>query len=224
MSQLALNLVAIAIFLGTFTSLLGPLVNLSPFVPALATVSLLGLATLDRFQWQGQGTSLVLDFLAGFATDHRERVLRHEAGHFLVAYHLGLPVTGYALTVWEALQQGYPGQGGVRLDTAALEAEVQTGQLSGQSLDRLCAVWMAGIAAETLAYGNAQGGRDDREKWRALSSQLGIAPNLALQKERLALLRAKTLLQEQQAPYEALLQALQQRLPVEACVARLREG
>lgn len=224
MSELSFNLVAISIFLVTMMSLVGPLVNLSPAVPAIATFSFLCLATIDSLQWRGQGASLILDFLAGFSSNHRDRVIHHEAGHFLVAHQLGIPVTGYALTAWEALKQGHEGQGGVRFDTAKLETELQAGHLSGQLLDRLCTVWMAGVAAETLTYGNVEGGADDRQKLQALLTQLKIAPQERLQKERLATIRAKDLLKTNQTAYAALVTALEQRLPIETCVQQLEQG
>lgn len=217
MSQLSLNLIALGIFTVTMTSLLGPLVNLSPLVPAIATAGVLGLATLDTLSWQGQGANLLLDWLAGFSAAHRERVLRHEAAHFLVAQQLDIPVTGYTLNAWEALKQGYPGQGGVRFDTQELERELQRGTLSAQLLDRYCTIWMAGIAAETLHYGNVEGGSDDRQKLYAVLASLGKSATECQQKERLAILQAKEYLKEQATAYEALLVAMQQGAAIEAC-------
>ena len=218
MSELSLNLVAIAVFLMTMTSLLGPLVHLSPVVPAVATAGVLGLATLDTFSWQGQGSTLLLDWLAGFSPAHRNRVLHHEAGHFLVAQRLGIPITGYALNAWEALRQGHPGNGGVRFGDPQLEAELQQGKLSAQRLDRYCTVWMAGIAAEDLTYGTVEGGMGDRQQLRLILTQLGLSPNQTQQKERLAILQAKTILQNNQTTYEALLTAMAERRSVEDCV------
>ncbi len=217
MNQLSLNLVAIGIFTITMTSLLGPLINVSPLVPAIATAGILGLATLDTLSWQGQGSTLLLDWLAGFSAAHRDRVIRHEAGHFLVAHQLGIPATGYTLNAWDALKQGYPGQGGVRFDAQELDAAVQQGTLPGQLLDRYCTIWMAGIAAETLIYGNVEGGADDRQKLRGLLAQLGLPPTELEQKERWSLLRAKTLLQDHPAAYEALMTAMTEGAPVSEC-------
>lgn len=218
MSQISLNLIAISVFVVTLASLLGPLVHLSPVVPAIATFSILGLATLDTFSWKGQGSTLLLDWLASFSEQHRTRVVRHEAGHFLVAQQLQIPVTGYALNAWESLRQGYPGNGGVRFDSQELELELQTGVLSARLLDRYCTVWMAGIAAETLIYGDVEGGEGDRQQLRAVLTQLGFPAGECLQKERWALLQAKTLIQGHQENYEALIAAMKQRSPVEECI------
>ncbi|XGV95534.1 MAG: ATP-dependent Zn protease [Leptolyngbya sp. BL-A-14] len=217
MNQLSLNLVAIGIFTITMTSLLGPIINVSPVVPAIATAGVLGLATLDTLGWRGQGSTLMLDWIARFSAKHRDRVIRHEAGHFLVAHQLGIPAMGYTLNAWDALRQGYSGQGGVRFDSQELEAAIQQGQLSGQLLDRYCTIWMAGIAAEMLIYGNVEGGTDDRQKLRGLLTQLGLTPAERDQKERWSLLRAKTLLQDNVSAYEALLNAMTKDASVEEC-------
>lgn len=118
MEQTALNVIAISIFAMTLSVLLGPLFHISPFIPAVTTLSVLGLTTLDGLAWNGRGITILLDILSG--EQHRQRVIHHEAGHFLAAYFLGIPVTGYALSGWEAFKQGQPGLGGVMFDTTAL--------------------------------------------------------------------------------------------------------
>lgn len=219
MNQLSLNLVAISVFTMTMSALLGPLIHLSPMVPAIATAGVMGIAALDTWSWQGQGSTLLLDWLAGFSAEHRARVIRHEAGHFLVAHLLQIPVTGYALNAWQALKQGHAGQGGVRFDSQELESELQQGTLSAQLLDRYCTIWMAGAAAESLTYGDVQGGADDRQKLQMVLMQLRMPAQERQQKERLAALRAKTLLQAHTVAYEALVAALEQGAAVEACCA-----
>ena len=77
MSKTALNLIAISVFAMTLSVLLGPLINLSPAVVAIATFTVLGLATLDSFTWQGQGATLLLDWLANLDQKHRDRVEPH---------------------------------------------------------------------------------------------------------------------------------------------------
>ncbi len=217
MNQLSINLAAIAVFVTTFSVLLGPLVNLSPTIPAVATFTLLGLATVDSFTWQGQGGTLVLDWLARMiSAEHRERIIKHEAGHFLVAYLLDIPVSGYALNAWEAFQQGQAAQGGVQFDDRQLNEQLQKGQITAQMLDRYCTVWMAGIAAETIAYGNATGGAEDRLKLQAVLSQINTPINAQL-KARWAALQARTLIEANSKAYEALVTAMAQRASVEEC-------
>jgi hypothetical protein len=223
MNQTALNLVAIGIFTMTMSTLLSPLLNFSPAIPAIATFSILGLATLDSFQWQGKFGTLCLDWFARFSPAHRDRVLRHEAGHFLVAQQLQIPVVGYTLNAWQAFRQGQAGLGGVQFDTQELEAELQQGKLSTQLLERYCTVWMAGIAAEQLAYGNSEGGTDDRQKFRETLVKLGIPASELPQRERLSILRAKEFLKNQQSAYDALVVALQEKQSIEQCYAAIQD-
>lgn len=217
MSQTALNLIAITIFILVMSSLLGPLVNLSPVVPAIAVFGLLGAATLDTLSWQGRGGTLLLDWLARFSPQHRERVIRHEAGHFLVAHLLNIPVTGYTLSAWEAFRQGQAGLGGVSFDSQELDAELEKGVLSVQLVDRYCTVWMAGMAAEKLVYGNAEGGADDRQKLRILWTQLKRPLSECETKERWAVLQARSLLEAHQSAYEELVTAMTQAESVAKC-------
>ncbi|MBD2297609.1 MULTISPECIES: ATP-dependent Zn protease [Nostocales] len=217
MSQTALNLVAISVFLMTFSVLLGPLINLSPTIPALATFTILGIATLDSFSLQGKGGTILLDWIAGFSSEHRDRIIHHEAGHFLVASVLGIPVTGYTLSAWEAWREGQPGQGGVAFNDTELAAQLEKGTISAQMLDRYCTMWMAGIAAEALVFERAEGGGDDKAKLAEVLKVVGFSESAFQQKQRFHVLQAKTLLEENWSSYQALVQAMQQRASVEEC-------
>ncbi|MBW4557653.1 MAG: ATP-dependent Zn protease [Trichormus sp. ATA11-4-KO1] len=217
MSQTALNLVAISIFLMTLSVLLGPLIHLSPTVPAIATFTILGIATFDNFSLQGKGGAIVLDWIAGFSAEHRDRIIHHEAGHFLVAHLLAIPVTGYTLSAWEAWKQGQPGQGGVTFDDAELASQLERGTISAQILDRYCTIWMAGIVAETLVFNRAEGGADDQSKLAGVLASLGFSQSACQQKQRFHILQAKTLLQENWSSYEALVKSMQQRATVTDC-------
>jgi hypothetical protein len=217
MSQLSLNLVAVSVFLMTMSALLGPLVHLSPVVPAVVTAGVLGLAAVDTFSWQGNGAAMMLDWLAGWSGAYRDRVVQHEAGHFLVAHSLQIPVTDYSLNAWDAFRKGLPGQGGVQFDTRELDAELQQNTLSALLLDRYCTIWMAGAAAEQLIYQDIQGGRDDIQKLRFTLSQLRFSGTAMDQKERWAALQAKTILQENWDTFEQLVVAMQRRAPVSEC-------
>lgn len=223
MSQTALNLTAISIFVVTLSTLLGPLFNLSPTIPAIATFSLLGLATLDNFGFQGKGGNLVLDWFASFSPQHRDRIIRHEAGHFLVAHLLNIPVTGYTLSAWEALKQKQPGLGGVSFDDRELASQLEQGTLSAQILDRYCTLWMAGGVAEDLVYGNTEGGADDLQKIRTVLTPLNFSANAQEQKQRFAALQARTLLQNNWSAYEALVDTMQQRADLSECYRAIKQ-
>jgi hypothetical protein len=213
MQQTALNLVAIGIFALTLSALLGPMLNISPTIPALTTLGVLSLLTFDTFRFQGKGGTILLDWLSGAA--HRDRIIRHEAGHFLVAYFLGIPITGYTLTAWEAFKQGQSGLGGVEVDTK-ISQDLPVGEMR-LNLERFCTVWMAGIAAETIVYGSANGGLEDRQKVREAVVSLGRPQSEFELKERSCTRQAQTMIKEHWESYEALVAAMEKRATVEEC-------
>jgi hypothetical protein len=212
MQQTSLNLVAIAIFLGTMSVLLGPFLHISPAVPAAVTFLALGLATIDNFTWQGKGITLLLDSIARVSPEYRQRILHHEAGHFLVAYLLGIPITGYSLSAWEALRQGQPGQGGVSFAPPNI-----TSSISATLLQQYCHVWMAGIAAESIVYGSAEGGREDREQLQTAFRLIKRPVSQAQTQERQSILQAKAIIKDNKAAYDSLVQAMAANTPVADC-------
>ncbi|NJL45220.1 MAG: ATP-dependent Zn protease [Leptolyngbyaceae cyanobacterium SM2_3_12] len=217
MRDTTLNTIAIVIFAITMASLLGPLVNLSPALLAIIAAAGLGLFTVDQFNLQGRIGNILMDSLAWMSADHRQRVLHHEAGHFLAAVLLEIPVEGYSLTTWEAWKQGLPGQGGVIFGRQDLTSETTAAQLTPQWVDRYCQVWMAGMAAEQLLYGNAIGGEDDMRALGILWNALGRPASEGLIKQRWAALQAKALLEKHRDAFDALVTAMGDRAPVATC-------
>jgi ATP-dependent Zn protease len=213
MQQTALNTIAIGVFILTISSLVSPLFQISPIIPAAITVVIMGLATVDTFRWENRGATLLLSFLAG--QKQKERVLHHEAGHFLAAYFLGIPVIGYTLTAWEGIKQGFLGIGGVvfDFDLTDKKSSVEISLL----VDRFSTVLMAGIAAETIVYGNVEGSIDDREKLQKTLNSLGFSAENYQQKERRSQLQATNLIQSNRESYDALVTAMRERKSVEDC-------
>ena len=223
MQQTALNLIAIGVFVVTMSSLLTPVLPISPLIPAGFTLTVLSLTTVDTFAWQGRGVNILLDWVAGFSPEHRERIVHHEAGHFLVAYFLGIPISGYTLSAWEAWRQGYTGLGGVVFQTEDLSERAIPPSEIRLVLDRFCTVWMAGIAAETLVYKEAQGGVEDRQKVQAALVTFGRPSSEAQTKERWAQIQATTMLQKYWQAYEALVEAMSTRASVNECYQAIQK-
>jgi hypothetical protein len=224
MSQTAINAIAIFVFLMTFSSLAGPLLHISPVVPAVVAIGVLGFGTLDTLNWRGQGMTLILDWFAQFSSDHRTRVLHHEAGHFLVAHLQQIPITGYALNAWDAFhQQGQVAKGGVEFDWAAIAVDLQTYSENPTTaearsfLDRYAILWMAGIAAEQIKHGEAVGGAEDRQRLRLALTQLSYPMAEIETKERWALLQARTLIQVHLSAYDRLVEAMQRKASLDEC-------
>ncbi|MEB3342653.1 ATP-dependent Zn protease [Okeania sp.] len=216
MRETSLNIIAIGIFVLTMFSLLGPMFNVSPVIPAIATFSILVLATIDVLGWQGQGGTIIVDLVEGTSSERRERIVRHEAGHFLVAYLLEIPISGYALSAWEAFRQGQSAQGGVRFEDEKLAAQLNKGMISEELLNKYFTVWMAGMAAEDFVYGNSQGGAEDRTKITAVLTQLK-RPGQSKIKQSWASAQARTLLENNHSAYEALVKAMTERASVSDC-------
>ncbi|MGK7890278.1 MAG: ATP-dependent Zn protease [Leptolyngbyaceae cyanobacterium] len=225
MNSITLNLIAIGIFAVVLLILVGPLLQIPMTIPALITIGVLGLATIDTFGFQGQGGNLLIDMIAQRDPAYRRRILHHEAGHFLVAHLLDIPVTDYTLSAWEASRKGQTGRGGVQFDLTTILRQVNTGRVSTQSVDTYCSVWMAGIAAEELVYGQAEGGGSDRDQVRLLWTQLSRlnATSTSLDtKMRWATLRAKTLLEQNRSTYDALVEKMEARASVPDCLQEVQ--
>ncbi|MEO0376504.1 MAG: hypothetical protein AAF329_18150 [Cyanobacteria bacterium P01_A01_bin.17] len=208
--QTSLNAIALSVALLSFSVLLGPYLNLPAAVPAVITLSVLVLAAVDTFGFNGLGSRLLLDGFSQLSPAHRQRVIHHEAGHFLTAQLLGAPVVGYTLTAWEAFRQGHSGEGGVRVETPDFGETI-----TASELERYCTIWMAGGVAESLVYENVEGGADDLKTLRSVLTQLEVRD--AVLKERVAGRRAQQLLQTHWETYEELVVAMTQRASVEDC-------
>jgi hypothetical protein len=133
----------------------------------------------------------------------------------------GRPLVSYTLTPWEAFKQGQNGRGGVQFDDRELLDQLQRGTISDRLLNQYATIWMAGIAAETLLYGTAEGGDDDRQQLRSILSQLRPAIADISARERWAFLQAQTFLQAHPETYKQLVKAMEQRLSVTECTQKI---
>ncbi|WOD40585.1 ATP-dependent Zn protease [Nodosilinea sp. E11] len=216
MRDTTLNTIAVVIFGVTMASLLGPIIQLSPAIVAVFVAVGLGLFSLDQLGLGGRIGNILMDSVAWASPEHRQRVLHHEAGHFLTAVLLDIPVEAYTLNTWEAWRQGLPGQGGVVFGPSDA-ATAAPDRLSPQGIDRYCQVWMAGIAAEQLIYGDALGGDDDSRALGLFWGALGRSPAEGVIKQRWATLQAKTLIEKHREAFDALVVAMGDRAPVATC-------
>jgi hypothetical protein len=208
--QISLNLVAICIFGMTLSSLVAPLIRVSSTIPILIIFAIVVITTVDGLVLKSILATLVLDAIAGTSSAYRQRIVHHEAGHFLVAYLLGIPITGYTLSAWESFRQGRSAQGGVMF------APPQT-DISSQLLQQYCTVWMAGIAAEKLMYDRAEGGSEDRQKLRGILFIAGNQQQEIVRQENSAALQAKTLIQTHWEAYQAVVIKMSERATVDDC-------
>jgi hypothetical protein len=159
-----------------------------PNYPSFNYGGVFGYRYLGNFSFQGKGGMTVLDWLARFSPENPDRILHHEAGHFLVAQLLGIPVTGYTLSAWEPWKLGQPGQGGVTLEDSEIAKQLEKGKTGVSMVERYCNIWMAGIAAENLVFKSAEGGGDDKAKLNQFLQALGFEEKIFEQKQRFYLL------------------------------------
>ncbi|KAK1397779.1 Phosphoglycerate kinase 1 [Heracleum sosnowskyi] len=131
--------------------------------PNLAVV--LGLAMADSIFLGGS----CLAQISSYWPPYRRRILVHEAGHLLIAYLMGCPIRGVILDPIVAMQMGIQGQAGTQFWDENMQNELAQGRLSGTAFDRYCMVLFAGIAAEALVYGEADGGENDENLFRSIS-------------------------------------------------------
>jgi hypothetical protein len=212
--QISLNLVAICIFGMTISSLVAPLINVSSTIPIAIVAAIIAGTTIDNFFLKSTIATLVIDAIAGTKDAYRQRIVQHEAGHFLVAYLLDIPITGYTLSAWESFRQGRSAQGGVMF--APPQADI-----SSRLLEQYCTVWMAGIAAEKLVYDRAEGGGEDRQKLRGVLFIAGKQQQEIVRQENAATLQAKTLIQTHWDAYQALVIAMGDRNSVAECCQQI---
>ncbi|KAF3670435.1 putative SKP1-like protein 14-like [Capsicum annuum] len=127
--------------------------------------AVLGLAILDAILLGGS----CLAQISSFWPPYKRRICVHEAGHLLIAYLMICPIRGVILDPIVAMQMGIQGQAGTQFWDEKLENKPAEGRLSGTAFDRYCMVLFAGIAAEALIYGEAEGGENDENLFRSIS-------------------------------------------------------
>ncbi|WRX10993.1 hypothetical protein QQP08_003480 [Theobroma cacao] len=154
---------------------------------------------------------------SSFFPDYQERIARHEAAHFLIAYLLGLPILGYSLDI---------GKEHVNLIDEKLEKLIYSGQLDAELLDRLAAVAMAGLAAEGLKYDKVIGQSADLFTLQRFINRSN--PKLSNDQQqnltRWAVLFAGSLLKNNKVIYEALMSAMSKKSTVLECIEAIEKA
>ncbi|MBL1210570.1 ATP-dependent Zn protease [Geminocystis sp. GBBB08] len=221
MQDTGLNILAIAIFSLTLSVLLGPLLNISPAIPASLTFVMLGLITIDTLSWKNQGVNLLLNIFA--SSEQKERIIYHEAGHFLTAYLYQIPIIDYSLSAWEAIKKKNTGSGGVIFDDSFLKEKSLDLKEFNLIIERFGVVLMAGIAAEKLIYNHSEGGQDDQQKFQEIYSNLTLTYSNFQVKQRLAILQATSMIEKNKESYLALVEAMKKRQSVTECQAIIQK-
>ncbi|CAM9372409.1 unnamed protein product [Phaeothamnion confervicola] len=183
----------------------------------------LGLFLADRVLLGGAALETLTRALV---PGYRDTIVRHEAGHFLIAYLMGCPVQGCVLDPLEVRKYAAFAQGGTIFADPKFRRQMEAGQLTRSSIDRFCVILMAGIAAEAVTAGRAEGGLADENALIAILST--VVPPFSLEQirkqARWAAVQAVLLIKEHRAAYDALAAALAAGRPLGACVAAIEEA
>ncbi|KAL1554953.1 hypothetical protein AAHA92_15450 [Salvia divinorum] len=197
------------------------LFDLTPQHIFFMSLGLLFLWTLDTVSFNGGISFLILDTLGhSFSQKYHNRVVQHEAGHFLIAYLLGILPKGYTLTSLEALKK--EGSLNVQAGTAFVDLEfleeVSTGKVSASTLNTFSCIALAGVATEYLLFGAAEGGLSDINTLDRLLGSLGFTQKKADAQVRWAVLNTILLLRRHERTRAVLAEAMAEGKSVGSCV------
>lgn len=170
---------------------------------------------------------LVLDSVGRLISeDYRKRVAQHEAGHFLVAYLLGLLPKAYTLSALDALSEykSVNVQAGTVFCDSTFQQEVQTGKLSGKALDMFMCTALGGVAAEYLVFGQAEGGQSDIQQLEDLFQSLRFDQQKTDLQLRWAVLNTVGLLRRHAATHRLLAEAMARGASVGECIAEIENS
>lgn len=153
------------------------------------------------------------------------RVALHEAGHFLVAYLVGLLPSGYTLSAWDALveSRALNVQAGTRFCDLEFQREVALGKIRSGSVDTFTCVALAGVITEYLRFGSAEGGMGDVLQLDRLLRGIGFTQRKADDQVRWAVISTADMLRRHAGVQDALAEAMRSGMPVGDCIALIEE-
>ncbi|KAM0835856.1 hypothetical protein ACQ4PT_062681 [Festuca glaucescens] len=221
--------------------------ELSQFQALFLFVGLLFVWSVDLIYLNGGARNLVLDTLGhSLSQKYHNRVIEHEAGHFLIAYLLGVLPKEYTITSLETLMK--KGSLNVQAGTAFVDFEfveeancprrtwtcynlcidymfsLKIKLEDDQMLNKFSCIALAGVATEYLLYGYAEGGLADVNKLDGLFKSLGFTQNKADSQVRWAVLNTILLLRRHEKARSKLAEAMSSGISVGSCIQVIEES
>ncbi|KAL5100639.1 hypothetical protein RYX36_004966 [Vicia faba] len=207
---------ALVAFFGGVSFLISQGIDLRPNLTVV-----LGLAIADSIFLGGT----CLAQISSYWPPYRRRILIHEAGHLLIAYLMGCPIRGVILDPIVAMQMGIQGQAGTQFWDEKVASDLAEGRLDGSAFDRYCMVLFAGIAAEALIYGEAEGGENDENLFRSIC--LLLEPPLSVaemsNQARWSVLQSYNLLKMHKSAHRAAVKAMESGSSLSGVIRRIEE-
>ncbi|PNW80131.1 hypothetical protein CHLRE_08g379175v5 [Chlamydomonas reinhardtii] len=140
-----------------------------------------------------------------------DRVLKHEAAHFLLGYLVGVPITGYSVEL---------GREHTEFAEAKIQQRIIERQLTDEEIDSLALVAVAGMAAEGREYEEVMGQTADLYDLQRLLLRSKTKLSDAQQQNitRWAVWSAAGLLRSHAEEHKALIEAMRRGASVAECV------
>jgi len=146
-----------------------------------------------------------------------DRVLRHEAAHFLCGYLCGLPIKQYSLIDGFPCVEFFPSG---EVDAVSGKRELESEEIAALSI-----VALSGSVAEVMEFEQAQGGENDllelSNMFRRSKEFIGAEKQQDL--TRWGALASYQLLKENAKIYERLVEAFEKQKTVAECIAVIEE-
>lgn len=159
----------------------------------------------------------IIDKFSQVYPDYRQRVVQHEAAHFLVGYLMGVPVTNYSLSI---------GQEHTEFAEAKIQKRIIERQLEDEEIDQLALVAVAGIAAEGQNYEEVMGQTADLLDLQRLllRSKTKLSDNQQQNITRWAVFSAANLLRQYKEEFQAVQEGMSQGASVSAIMRSIEQA